>query len=185
MLVTLSETLNLGAPQEDVWRLLRDTGRLASLLPGVENVTPSRPAPSSASALASQAPVAATTGGNSGAEEAYTARLTDKVGPFRLSLNLEVRVLEAAEPSLLRVALKGTDGGGANRVTGTLSAALKKAEPAGTVVSFDASVEVLGRLASLGAGPIRRRTQERFAEFAGRFEQAVVQRGDAEARSDT
>ncbi len=166
MLVTLSETLNLTAPQEDVWRLLRDTGRLALLLPGVEGV----------------APLAAA--GNSGGE-AYTARLTDKVGPFRLNLNLEVKVLEALEPTLLRVALKGTDGSGTNRVTGTLSAALKKAEPSGTALSFEASVEVLGKLASLGAGPIRRRTEERFAEFAARFEEAVIQRGDAETQRNT
>jgi hypothetical protein len=31
---------------------------------------------------------------------------------------------------------------------------------------FEADIEILGRLATLGAAPIRRRTTEKFAEFA-------------------
>lgn len=31
---------------------------------------------------------------------------------------------------------------------------------------FEADIEILGKLATLGAGPIRRRTTEKFAEFA-------------------
>ncbi len=150
MLVSLNETINLGAAPEEVWRFLRDTKRLASLVPAVENVARSE-----------------------GPAEAYTARLTEKVGPFRLSLNMRIRVVEAVEPSLLKVSLKGSDARGANRMTGTLSAALKKAEPGGTLVGFDVSVEVLGKLASLGAGPIRQRARERFDEFAAGLEREL------------
>jgi hypothetical protein len=33
-------------------------------------------------------------------------------------------------------------------------------------MKFEANIEILGKLATLGAAPIRRRTTEKFAEFA-------------------
>lgn len=143
MLVRLQEHLHLDAPPEEVWKLLRDTPRLTALLPGVESVTSM---------------------GEPGAE-AYAAKASDKIGPFKVTLNLEVRITEANEPSLLKAALKGADSLGLNRVTGSLQVALSPA-PSGTQMRFEASVEVLGKLATLGAVPMRRRTTESFAEFA-------------------
>ena len=153
MLVNLNQTLTLAATQEDAWTLLRDTKRLAGLIPGVEDI------------------VSDERGGDrpNGAEpqEKHVARVVERVGPFRLALNLEVRIVNAVEPSLLQAELSGSDSNGQNRLSGTLRAELKTIEPAGTLLSVDASVEVLGKLATLGAGPIRRRANELFAEFAG------------------
>ena len=143
MLVRLQEELHLDAPPEEVWKLLRDTPRLTALLPGVESVT----------AL-----------GEAGAE-AYAAQASDKIGPFKVTLNLEVRITEAQAPSVLQAALKGADSLGLNRVTGSLQVTLSPAPP-GTQMRFEASVEVLGKLATLGAVPMRRRTTESFAAFA-------------------
>jgi carbon monoxide dehydrogenase subunit G len=143
MLVRLQEDLYLDAPPEEVWKLLRDTPRLTALLPGVESVI---------------------SVGTPGAE-AYAAKASDKIGPFKVMLNLEVRITEANEPSLLKAALKGADSLGLNRVTGSLQVALSPAPP-GTQMRFEASIEVLGKLATLGAVPMRRRTTESFAEFA-------------------
>ena len=143
MLLTLSETLLLDASPAEVWKLLRDTPRFAQLLPGVENVAPLP---------------------DKGAE-AYTAEVADKVGPFKATFRLEVRVEEAREPSLLKAAIRGADPLGLNRVTGFLQAALSSA-PEGTRLQFDASIEILGKLAALGAVPIRRKTAQSFADFA-------------------
>ncbi len=143
MLVRLQEDLHLDAPPEEVWKLLRDTSRLTALLPGVESVT---------------------CVGEPGAE-AYAAKASEKIGPFKVTLNLEVRITEAEEPSLLKAALKGADSLGLNRVTGSLQVTLSPATP-GTQMHFEAHVEVLGKLATLGAVPMRRRTTESFAEFA-------------------
>jgi carbon monoxide dehydrogenase subunit G len=90
--------------------------------------------------------------------------LKDKVGPFKITLNLEVRVTETLEPSLLKASIKGSDSTGLNRVTGSLQVALSPA-PQGTRMHFEASIEVLGKLATLGAVPLRRRTTQSFAEF--------------------
>jgi carbon monoxide dehydrogenase subunit G len=142
MLLKLTEELPLNAPIEEVWKLLRDTPRLTSLLPGVENV------------------VALEEG-----VEAYAARVSEKVGPFKVTMNIEVRVTGTKEPSLLIAAIKGADSIGLNRITGSMQVALKAA-PSGTQMHFEASIEILGKLATLGAVPIRRRTTQAFAEFA-------------------
>jgi carbon monoxide dehydrogenase subunit G len=143
MLLKVSETLNLGASQEDVWKLLRDTPRLAALLPGVENVTPLS---------------------DPGAE-AYQAKASDKIGPFKVALNLEIRVTEAREPASLRASIKGADSIGLNRITGSLHITLIPVSLSAQM-RFEADIEILGKLATLGAAPIRRRTAEKFAEFA-------------------
>lgn len=151
MLLKLAEELAIDAPVDEVWKLLRDTPRLTSLLPGVENV-----------AALPEKDV-----------EAYAARVSEKVGPFKLTMNLKVRVTETVEPSLLKAAITGADSMGLNRVTGSMQITLSPAPPT-TRMRFEASIEILGKLATLGAVPIRRRTTEAFGEFAkniqGQFE---------------
>ena len=147
MLLKLAEELRLDAAPRDVWKILRDTPRLTGLLPGVESVD----------ALA-------------GAScEAYKAKVTDRVGPFKIAMDLEVNISVATEPSLLTALIKGIDSSGVNRVSGALQIALSDTWP-GTELHFEASIEILGRLATLGAIPIRRRTTQMFAEFARNIE---------------
>src|SRR5262249_18269585 len=144
MLVNFSQTVTLAATQQDAWNLLRDMKRLAALIPGVESMLPID-------------------------NEKYVATVVERVGPFRLSLNLEIRIVQAIEPSLLKAELSGTDSYGQNRLSGTLCADLK-ASSAETVLSMDSRVEVTGKLATLGAAPIRRRANELFAQFAERLQ---------------
>src|ERR1700730_19474331 len=87
MLLKVSEELNPDASPEDVWRLLRDTPRLAALLPGVESVTSL----------------------HEPGVEAYQAKASDKIGPFKVALNLEIRVAEAREPLFLKATINGAD----------------------------------------------------------------------------
>jgi len=143
MLLKLTEELPLSAPIDEVWKLLRDTPRLTGLLPGVENVATL----------------------NEEGVEAYAARVSEKVGPFKVTMNIEVRITETKEPPLLIAAIKGADAIGLNRVTGSMQVALGPIS-SGTLMNFEASIEILGKLATLGAVPIRRRTTQAFAEFA-------------------
>jgi len=145
MLVNLTHTLTLATTQQDAWNLLRDTKRLAALIPSVESVTPVD-------------------------VEKHVARIVERVGPFRLNLKLEVKIVQAVEPSLLQAELSGADSHGQNRLSGTICAELKKASSAGTLLSMDSRVEVTGTLATLGAAPIRRRANELFAQFAERLQ---------------
>ena len=72
MLLKLAEELPLSASIEEVWKLLRDTSRLTGLLPGVESVAPLQ----------------------EDGKEAYAAKVSEKIGPFKITMNLEVRVTE-------------------------------------------------------------------------------------------
>jgi carbon monoxide dehydrogenase subunit G len=153
MLLNLSEDLHLDASAAEVWKLLRDTPRLAGLLPGVASVK-SLHDPSA---------------------EAYAATVHDKIGPFKVTLNLELRIIETTEQVLLKAALKGADSHNLNRVLGTLQVGLHSVETrAGTQMRFEASVEILGKLATLGAIPMKRRTTQLFREFAGNIQGQFV-----------
>jgi carbon monoxide dehydrogenase subunit G len=143
MLLKLNEELPLNAPIDEVWKLLRDTPRLTNLLPGVESVARL----------------------NEEGMEAYAASVSEKVGPFKVTMKVEVLVTEIIEQSFLKAAIKGADSIGLNRITGSMRVALD-AVPSGTQMHFEASIEILGKLATLGAVPIRRGTTQAFAEFA-------------------
>ena len=97
MLLKVNEDLHLEASPAEVWALLRNTARLAGLLPGVESVTRIESAEG----------------------EAYAARASEKVGPFKITMTLEVRVTEVQDGSVLKAAIKGGDSVGLNRVTGS------------------------------------------------------------------
>jgi carbon monoxide dehydrogenase subunit G len=149
MFVNFSQTLTVAATQQDAWNLLRDPKRIANLIPSIESIA------------------------EGDSQEKFLAHVVERVGPFRLSLNLEVKIVDAAAPSLLQAELTGTDSRGQNRLSGTLRAELKENSPsamAGTLISMDSSMEVTGALATLGAAPIRRRANEIFAQFAERLQ---------------
>ena len=143
MLLKLTEELRLSASIDEVWKVLCDTPRLTSFLPGVENVSRI----------------------NEEGAEAYAANVSEKIGPFKITMDIEVRVTETIEPSLLKAAIKGADSMALNRITGSMQVALSPTS-SGTQMHFETSIEILGKLATLGAVPIRRRTTQAFAEFA-------------------
>jgi carbon monoxide dehydrogenase subunit G len=148
MLVNLNRTLLLEANQQEAWRLLRDTKRLAGLMPGVEGIASENGAP--------------------GAEK-HVADVAEKVGPFRLKLKLGVTILRAEEPSLIEAELNGADAKSENRLSGTLRAELRDRGPVTTLLSMEAAVEVIGKLAALGAAPIRKKADELFEQFIQRL----------------
>jgi carbon monoxide dehydrogenase subunit G len=170
MLVDLNRTLTLNARQQDAWVLLRDTKRLAGLLPGVQSITSEGPVSSHAAA---EAPV-----------ERHLADVAEKVGPFQLNLKLAITISRVIEHSLIEAELKGADARIQNRVSGTLRAELKPIAPAETVLRVDAAVEVVGKLASLGAAPIKKRANELFDQFTERLQSEFSAAETAEAAEE-
>ena len=149
MQVTVNKSLQLDTPVQNVWTLFRDVDRFARLVPGVTDIQVEK----------------------EGDQEKYIARLVDNVGPFKIEMTVEIKLVQMVTDQLLEALLTGFDGGGKNRMKGNLQAKLSQLENDKTQVEFTANIEVLGRLASLGASPIRRRTDQHFSEFARRIEQ--------------
>jgi uncharacterized protein len=156
MMVNLNRTLMLEANQQEAWRLLRDTRRLAALMPGVEGI-------------ASENGENGASGGPGSAIEKHVADVAEKVGPFRLKLKLAVTILRAEEPSLIEAELNGADAKSENRLSGTLRAELKERGAAMTLLTVEAAVEVIGKLAALGSAPIRKKADELFEQFIQRL----------------
>lgn len=143
MLLEVKRVTNVEVPQATAWALLRDVGRLSGCIPKVSDV-------------------AAVDG-----EREYTAVVSDRIGPFSLTVPVKITVETLEEPRRITAGVAGDDKRGQARVRGTLEAL---AEPTDgmTQLSVSMRMEVLGRLASLGAVPIRRRADDIFDEFVQR-----------------
>jgi len=97
------------------------------------------------------------------------AQVSDRLGPFQVAMTVRVTLAKLEERKHLEVTVNGSDAVRQNWVRGKMTAYLDEDEE-GTRVRIHASLEVLGKLASVGAVPIRRRAEEVFAEFAERLQ---------------
>lgn len=137
-------SLDLPAPPSVIWPLFFDVARVAQLIPGCEQVV-------------EKAPLAA-----------YSAIMKQKVGPFRLEVPAEITVEALETERLVRSRTRGRD-----KYTGTtLDVALAvMLEPVddGTRLAVEATMQVSGRLASIGYPVVKRKSEEIFIEFGKRL----------------
>ena len=148
MLLDIAKTADVSVPPAQAWSLIGNIPRLSACIPGVSDIRELEP------------------------NRRYAATVTDKLGPFRVSLPVEITIQALEEPSRLAAELTGNDGRGQARVKGTVEALLQPAGN-GAALSLTAHLEVLGKLAALGATPMRRRADDIFAEFVRRLSQEL------------
>lgn len=136
------------APRDRVWALLMDIPAAARLVPGVEAVTPT-------------------------GADTYRGSLRVQVGPVRLALEGDVRVVSRDEDAgTAAVRLDGTDkrlGGG---VRADVALALRGSAP--TEVRVTSDVTILGRVGELGQPLIKRKTDQVMSEFASNLRRAMA-----------
>ncbi|MCC6176990.1 MAG: hypothetical protein IT305_16895 [Chloroflexi bacterium] len=145
MLLELSRVVDVGAAPPAAFAFIRDVPRLTGCVPNVADLR----------AL--------------DADRRYAATVSDKLGPFRLSVPIEIDVRDVEDGRRIVAGLTGADNKGQARVKGDLQATVEPHDN-GSRVALGMRLEVLGRLASLGALPMRRRADELFAEFARRLQ---------------
>jgi carbon monoxide dehydrogenase subunit G len=139
----------LPAEPDRIWPIFFDVARIATLIPGCEQVQEKEPL-----AL-------------------YGAVMKQKVGPFKMEAPAEVRVLEMTAPARLRASAKGRD-----KFTGTtmdvqLDVTLGAEPGGGTRLVIEAVLVVAGRLASLGYPIVKKKSDEMFVEFEKRLRAAL------------
>lgn len=128
----------VSAPRATVWRALLDFERVAgwlSIVGEIREVEPLR---------------------------RYGAVLADRVGPFTLRADLDVRV--TAEEPLLRVEASGEDRQVASRISARVEIDLTDGAD-GTRVGVTGGYDITGRIATLGAGAIRKKGEHVLDEF--------------------
>lgn len=94
----------------------------------------------------------------------YTAVLTDRLGPFRLSADLEIVVTDLLEPTRVTIVADGEDRQVASRIR--VEATMTLAETSeGSSLGVSGIYEVTGRVATLGASMIRSKGEAVLDDF--------------------
>jgi carbon monoxide dehydrogenase subunit G len=91
--------------------------------------------------------------------------VSDSLGPFKLTVPVRIEVQAADEAHQVTATVSGNDSRGQARIKGTLEATVEPGETS-TRIALSMHLEILGKLASLGAAPIRRRADQVFSKFA-------------------
>lgn len=103
----------------------------------------------------------------------YQARMSQRVGPFTLSVPLEVTVARAEPPAALALEARGRDPVLRADVAMSVTLAVEP-RPPGSRLRIEAEGRILGRLGALGQAVIQRKAEEVIDEFGARLRRAVA-----------
>lgn len=130
-----------GQPAE-IWEVLWDVERIARCIRGVSDVVVIEP------------------------EREYSARITQRVGPFQVSFPLRIEVLESKPITSITVVASGRDTKLASRLKATMRLGLDSVTASTSSLSIDTDIALQGRLATLGQGIVARKADEELAHFS-------------------
>jgi uncharacterized protein len=139
--------VKIKAPREKVWNFIWDVDQFISCVPGCKEART--------------------------VEEGkrYSATMVEKVGPFKVEFPTTIEVLEREELSRIKAQASGADNKIGSRMKLDLEVKLHEDNDM-TLLQFVAGVDILGKLAALGHGIIKRKADQVLEEFA----QAVKKR---------
>lgn len=137
---TFERTLDTSSTPEECWDVLTDVDRVAGWVSVVSDVQ-------EVEHLAS-----------------YTAVLTDQFGPFQLHADLDVRVVELDAGDRIRFRAKGSDRQVGTSIDVDAELALAR-EGSTTRIIVKGKYSVIGTVATMGAGTIRKKADTVIGEF--------------------
>jgi uncharacterized protein len=126
---------------DDVWRFIWDVDRFIACVPGCKEAKTIEEG------------------------KLYSALMVEKVGPFRVEFPMKIEVLERKEGSHIKAQASGADNKIGSRMKVDLEVTLT-GQNNKTVLSFVASVDILGKMAALGHGIIKRKADQVLEQFA-------------------
>jgi len=138
----VARTVRVAASPDQAWAALLDFRRVASWLKVVRDVHEVEPM------------------------RKYTTVLEDRVGPFAMRADLSIDVLANPGAKTLRVSGAGEDRQIASRISAALDLAVVPQDK-GTDVVVKGRYEITGRIATLGAGAIRKKGDKVLDDFFG------------------
>lgn len=142
--MTFTRDLSVSADTDTCWTVLTDVPRLVDWVSIVDEAKEISPL------------------------EKYSAVLMDRLGPFKLRADLDIVVSEVEVGRRIRVRANGEDRQVSSRIGIDAVLTLTPRDAGGTELRVDGSYEVIGRVATLGAGMIRQKAAKILDEFFGR-----------------
>ena len=133
--------VEIHAPKEKVWEFIWDVDRFIACVPGCKEAKTVE------------------------AGKLYSAVIVEKVGPFRVEFPTTIEVLEREELKRIKAQASGADNKIGSRMKVDLDVNLR-GEGEKTTLTFVAGVDILGKLAALGHGIIKRKADQALDEFA-------------------
>lgn len=135
------KSVEILSPREKVWKFIWDVDRFIACVPGCKEAR------------------------TVDEGKVYAAIMAEKVGPFRVEFPMTIEVLDKQEPSYIKARASGADNKIGSRMKVDLEVDLKEEEKK-TLLHFVASVDILGKLAALGHGIIKRKADQSLEQFA-------------------
>ena len=129
-------------PREKVWNFIWDVDRFIACVPGCKEAKTIEEG------------------------KKYSATLVEKVGPFKVEFPTNIEVLERQELTHIKAQASGADNKIGSRMKIDLDVKLREQDNKTTILGFVATVDVLGKLAALGHGIIKRKADQVLDEFA-------------------
>jgi carbon monoxide dehydrogenase subunit G len=135
------KSVEIQVPKEKVWNFIWDVDRFIACVPGCKDARTLE------------------------IGKRYAATMVEKVGPFKVEFPTTIEVLERQELSHIKAQASGADNKIGSRMKIDLDVRLL-GEGEHTTLSFTAGVDILGKLAALGHGIIKRKADQVLDEFA-------------------
>lgn len=133
--------VEIRAPREKVWQFIWDVDRFIACVPGCKDAKTIE------------------------AGKRYAATMVEKVGPFKVEFPTTIEVLEREELTRIKAQASGADNKIGSRMKLDLDVHLRE-DGDKTILGFVAGVDILGKLAALGHGIIKRKADQVLDEFA-------------------
>lgn len=134
-------TLDVSSSPEECWKVLTDVAQVAGWVTVVGDVKEIAPL------------------------ETYQAVLTDRFGPFQLNADVEVKVVDVEEGRRIRFKANGSDRHVGTTITVDAEMALATDDAGSTKISVSGTYGVVGTVATMGAGTIRKKADAIVEEF--------------------
>lgn len=147
-MIELTRIIPLGATPAEVWHTLWDIAALADCIPGCDGVTEVEP------------------------KRRYRATVRDRVGPFTVSIPLDISVDSIDEGRSLSITASGRDSALGSPVKVKLAVSVAP-DAAGSRLTIDGGGEIGGKLAALGQAVTYRKTRDTLERFAENLQQRL------------
>ncbi|MEE8059294.1 MAG: SRPBCC domain-containing protein [Pseudomonadales bacterium] len=144
----IEKEFTLNAAQKEVWDLITAPDRMASCVPGCQEVK----------ALG---------------EGKYRVTIKIKVGPIKTTFCVDVESTEQRPPEYAAYLTSGEEGSKASRVKAESALILKAIDANTTSVTYQSDVSIVGRLGKFGTGVMQKKADSMGEEFVAELRKLV------------